>query len=328
MTAAEDTHHANDSNDDWAEEGRVSDTHHVLPPDLDHTPVPDEQVERAREVIRRSALVPFWTSRLTPTPRVLPDGTRQGKGGQPRTGVTVEGLLVAMLLVAIDRKAMHLGEFSAMLHHRISPAMRTELGILRPAPGLLADRASASTPRKTVSRAETLNATRQITRLFHAMLAPVDPSPFPKNKAITKAELNKIVRPMTADERRDRQDLLDYVTGRILEATWLMLPRPVRRAWKGSVGQDATFVATWSRGRRTKGPDSATDPDAGWYVRSGDHNDLTGIGGKHHPDGTPKAKFGYDAEIVVIGSDDPDDQRRFPFLSLGVRLHKPGHAPG
>ena len=40
-----------------------------------------------------------------------------------------------------------------------------------------------------------------------------------------------------------------------------------------SLGIDATPVRTFSRGRRTNGPELATDPDAGWYVREGDHRD-------------------------------------------------------
>ncbi|MEU6777369.1 hypothetical protein [Streptomyces sp. NPDC046759] len=38
-----------------------------------------------------------------------------------------------------------------------------------------------------------------------------------------------------------------------------------------SLGIDATPVRTFSRSRRTRGPELATDPDAGWYVREGDH---------------------------------------------------------
>jgi len=306
----------------------LSDTDHVLPPDLDHGPVDDAQVRRAMQVISRSGLVPFWTSRLTPTPLVLPDGTKVNKGGQPRTGINVLGLLVAMLLVAVDRKPMFLTEFTKMLHHRISPAMRW-WSILRDAPQRLADDAATASPAdKTAARREEHNALKQVDRLFHAMIAPVDPSPLPKNRIRTKAELHAKALPLTEQDRLDRQLLLDWVTGRLLEATWLMLPRGVRRAWKGSVGHDATFVATWARGHAKGSPNASTDPDASYYVRNGDHKAPDDIGGKHHPDGTPKSKFGYEAEITVIGADNPSDARRFPFLALGVRLHRPGFSPG
>lgn len=126
--------------------------------------------------------------------------------------------------------------------------------------------------------------------------------------------------PLTEQDRLDRQLLLDWVTGRLLEATWLMLPHGVRRAWKGSIGHDATFVATWDRGHATKSPNASTDPDAAWYMHKGDHKAPDDIGGKNHKDGTPKSKYGYEAEIAIAGADDPDDLRRFPFLAVGVRL--------
>lgn len=310
-------------------DGSLSDTDHVLPPDLDHGQVDDAQVRRAMEVIARSALVPFWTCRLAPTPRVLPNGTKVGKGGQPRTTLSVQGLLVGMLLVAVDRKAMYLTEFTKMIHHRISPVMRAELGVLREAPRRVGDdAATASRPDKAAALREERNALKQVDRLFHAMLAPIDPSPLRKNVVQTKKELYNKALPLTEQDRLDRQLLLDWVTGRLLEATWLMLPRGVRRAWKGSIGHDATFVATWARGHATNSPNASTDPDAAWYMRKGDHKAPDDIGGKHHKDGTPKSKYGYDAEIAIAGADDPDDLRGFPLLALGVRLHRPGFSPG
>ncbi|MGW7464965.1 hypothetical protein ACWGJT_09695 [Streptomyces xantholiticus] len=41
----------------------------------------------------------------------------------------------------------------------------------------------------------------------------------------------------------------------------------------GSLAVDATPVRTFARGRKANGPELATDPDAGWYVRDGDHRD-------------------------------------------------------
>lgn len=216
-----------------------------------------------------------------------------------------------------------------MLHHRLSDTIRTELGVTRTPWPVLGDELATATP--TVKRAaerHKKNAVKQVERLFWAMIDPVDPSPLPKNHVRTKAELARLAKPLTAQETADRQRLLDWATGRILEATWLMLHRRVRRAWKGSIGHDATFVSTWSRGRVPTSAWASTDPDAGWYVRNGDHKAPDDIGGRHHKDGTPKSKYGYDAEIAVVGADDPDDLRRFPLLAFGVRLHKPGHAPG
>lgn len=309
-------------------DGPVDDLHHDLPPDLSEAPLPDGQVERAIRVVRLTGLVPFFEDRLCPVPVRRPDGTVHSKGGRPRTAITVEALLVAMLLAAVEGKAMHVKTWSVLMHRRLSPAMRARLGVVREVPDSLDGSASAAPHVKTDDRHDRLAARKQVERLFHALIAPIDPSPLPKNKVLTKAELEKVAKPLTAAQVAERQDLLDWVTGRILEATFLLLPRPVRRAWKGSVGHDATYVGTWARGRAKKSKWASTDPDAGHYVRQGDHQAPDDIGGRYHKDGTPKSKFGYDCEIAVMGADDPDDARRFPYLAMGIRLHKPGFAPG
>ncbi|MFI1366862.1 hypothetical protein [Streptomyces griseochromogenes] len=91
-----------------------------------------------------------------------------------------------------------------------------------------------------------------------------------------------------------------------------------------SSGADATSVRTLSHGHRTNGPELATDPDAGWYAREGDHEDTdapvansmrlssaeqseakaSGTGKKTSP---RKYLFGYDAHLVEV----------LPALALG-----------
>ncbi|MFF4208827.1 hypothetical protein ACFYZE_05490 [Streptomyces sp. NPDC001796] len=123
-----------------------------------------------------------------------------------------------------------------------------------------------------------------------------------------------------------------------------------------SIGIDATPIRTFSRGRRSNGPELATDPDAGWYVRDGDHRDpdvpVADAMRPLPPARKGKAKipecqkktslrkkylFGYDAHLIVTrdaehdavlladGTPSPDV---LPSLVLGVSLDKPGHRPG
>jgi hypothetical protein len=128
-----------------------------------------------------------------------------------------------------------------------------------------------------------------------------------------------------------------------------------------SLGVDATPVRTFSRGRRTNGPELATDPDAGWYVREGDHRDPdTPVSdsmlpppppakkgkGKSSKGQTSKRKkktslkkkylFGYDAHLIVTRDAEHDavllddgtpNPEVLPALVLGVALDKPGHRP-
>ena len=110
------------------------------------------------------------------------------------------------------------------------------------------------------------------------------------------------------------------------------LPREVRRQWKGSAAVDDTVIPAFARPsrrekRKKKGVQPQTlrhsaDPDADWY-----HRDK-----QEGPDRDPEPKlsiWGYDASLVVTGSDDPDEPAAMPTLVLGMApLRKPGTRVG
>ena len=109
-----------------------------------------------------------------------------------------------------------------------------------------------------------------------------------------------------------------------------------------------TPIRTYAKGLRTTGPELATDPDAGWYVRTGDHRDPdTLTAGKTRKAGKAElgkkrdqisnAKFGYDATLAIARSpardgvplpDGSSDPRVGPAVVVGFILDKPGVAPG
>ncbi|MFF1367600.1 hypothetical protein [Streptomyces virginiae] len=129
------------------------------------------------------------------------------------------------------------------------------------------------------------------------------------------------------------------VTNRLVEA-FLAPARPhVEAVWGGPVAVDATPIRTFARGVATSDPHTATDPDAAWYVREGDHRDPSdppGGGAKRK-----KAKrlvYGFEATLVVTGetspgsrgysrNPNPDNEHRLPALVLAFTVHEPGHDP-
>ncbi|WP_281653369.1 hypothetical protein [Microbacterium aurum] len=58
----------------------------------------------------------------------------------------------------------------------------------------------------------------------------------------------------------------------LLHGTWMLLPRNVRRAYRGDVAFDATVVAAPARGRGKRSLFASSDPGAGWHRRDGDHD--------------------------------------------------------
>lgn len=196
-----------------------------------------------------------------------------------------------------------------------------------------------------------------VRRLFHAMREAMDPSPLPANKRLTREEAQRLAAEADPELLAAREHRLALFTEFVLDAS-VSPVRPLMEALTdGSLALDATPVRTYARGRKTGGPELATDPDAGWYVREGDHRDPDTIPtaeatrpadkpakrqppkqGRRKPSLKKKAKylFGYDAALAVtrdarhddvLLADNTPNPDVLPALVLGVSLDKPGHRP-
>ncbi len=208
-----------------------------------------------------------------------------------------------------------------VLFRRISATMREELGVPSP-PGQLDLRAQHAVYRNVRTR-------------LHALLELMDPSPTPKNRRLDPdtyaAHLARRQAVHTEEEWAERARRLEWFINEIIEMSIRALPRDVRRRWKGASAVDATVVPTFARPdrrlkrkRRGKAPSvlvHSADPDADWYVRNPT---------EANPDGeADRAYWGYEASLIVSGSDDPSQPQTFPSLVVGMAtLHKPGRHPG
>ncbi|MFD8501291.1 hypothetical protein ACFV2L_00860 [Streptomyces sp. NPDC059687] len=226
-----------------------------------------------------------------------------------------------------------------ILYFRITPSMRTLLGV-----------------REYEDHDQGFEAAYAVVRrLFHAMKEAMNPSPLPPNGHLSREEAQALVSAADVDDLAERERRLALFTEFLLDASVRPLHSLLSELAEVSLGVDATPIRAFSRGRRTNGPEFATDPDAGWYVREGDHRD---------PDATPsdamqpsppakkgKAKasksktkyssrkkylFGYDAHLIVTRDAEHDavllddgtpNPEVLPALVLGAALDKPGHRP-
>ncbi len=81
---------------------------------------------------------------------------------------------------------------------------------------------------------------------------------------------------------------------------------------------DATVVPVFGkRGTSKRSERVPIDPDAGWYVREGDHRD--GEDKKYR-----KSAWGYEATLVTMVTNDPAENALFPRLILAIGFGKPG----
>ncbi|MEV5573431.1 hypothetical protein AB0L06_25595 [Spirillospora sp. NPDC052269] len=252
--------------------------------------------------------------------------------GRPRL-CTVEGLLVGLTLACRHSGGtVHLNRATDILHWGTSERWRTRFGVPERPDNLHGFEAGYAVVR----------------RLFHQILAAIDPSPLPKNQRLARAEADQILAAADQQQLQANERRLVRITNQVIEGSLSCVRNRLDDIWDGSLGLDATFTATFARGTATRGPVTSTDPDAGWYVRTGDHSDPDLPGTPARP-GPPrreprrgrrrdaKTGFGYDAALAIArnphhqqapqprGCGDPD---RLPALVMGMKLSKPGHDPG
>jgi hypothetical protein len=226
--------------------------------------------------------------------------------GRPRQ-LRVRCLLVALLVLALDDRPLHLKAATRLLFCQISEHWRDRLGI----------KGEAGTKKSFLARY------RQVRYLFHLAVSVIDPSVEQKNRVVTQDELVAMRQDLSDAERAVRRARLEDVVARLVEASVRVAGDDELAAFDGSAGLDATVTPLFSRGPSKRAGTSASDPDGGWYVREGDHREIQGPGGKK----LRKLYWALEATIVTMGRP-PGSEPLHPNLVLAVCLTRPGEDPG
>jgi hypothetical protein len=226
--------------------------------------------------------------------------------GRPRQ-IKVRAVLVALLLLAIDDRPLHIKAATKLLFCRLPGPWRAELGITAEATG----------------RKAFLARYRQARYLFGLVLALVDPSAEPKGRALPGKELAARRKKLSEAEVARRQAALEKLLADLLEASVKVCSEGELAGFDGSVGLDATPVPLWSRGPSVRRGTCASDPDGGWYVREADQREGIGPQARKYP----KIYWALEATIVTMGRP-PGTVPACPNLALGLVLGRPGEDPG
>jgi len=226
--------------------------------------------------------------------------------GRRRT-LSVRALLVALLLLAIDDRPLHLKAATRLLYCALSAHWRTTLGVV----------GEAGTKKSLLARY------RCVRYLFHLVTSVMDPSKETKNRVIDQGALDALAKELSQAEVVLRRERLESVVGDLLEASVKVCTEEELARFDGSVGLDATVVPLYSRGPSSRAGTSASDPDGGWYVREGDHRDVIGPKGKK----LRKLFWANEATIVAMGRA-PGALPAHPNLILAACLTRPGEDPG
>ena len=256
--------------------------------------VSDERVAFAAGLIDRSGKAPVIEAALARTT------------GRPRP-LPVRAVLTALLCLALDDRALFLTDATPLLFQQISAASRAMLGV----PG------TAAGPRGFLA------AYRRLRYCFHAIMSVMDPSPLPKNRRLTEADLKARTQKMTPGQTQAARARLEAFINALIQASISALTQDERAAFDGAVALDATPVPLFSRGPSRRTGLAASDPDGGWYVREGDHRECEDDKGK------PLRKISWALEATIATTARPPGAApACPNLAIGLALARPGEDPG
>jgi hypothetical protein len=226
--------------------------------------------------------------------------------GRPRP-LPVRAVLTALLCLALDDRPLFLTEVTRLLFCQFSGTSRRMLGV---------------TGAITTQRAF-LAAYRRVRYCFGAIRSVMDPSPLPKNRRLSQADLTVRTRPMTPGQAEAARGRLEAFLNALLEASIWVLAGDERAAFDGCTGLDATPVPLFSRGPSRRAGLCASDPDGGWYVREGDHRE------REDDKGRPLRKICWALEATIATmARPPGAPPAHPDLAIGLALARPGEDPG
>ncbi len=216
-------------------------------------------------------------------------------------------MLTALLCLAPDDRPLVLTDATRLLFCQLSGTSRRLLGVPGTAPTEQAFQ----------------NAYRRVRYCFGAICSAMDPSPLPKNRRLSHADLTARTRPMTPGQAEAARGRLEAFINSLTEASISVLTSDEHAAYDGCTGLDATPVPLFSRGPSQRAGLSASDPDGGWYVREGDHREREDDKGK------PLRKIAWALEATIATTARPPGAPpAHPDLATGLALARPGEDPG
>ena len=245
------------------------------------------------------------------------DDQTTGRARNPQ--VSERAILVGLLLLASEHRALWISSLAEVFQYRLTPTSRALLGLSAATDGIAGD---YSRPERWLGH--TKNA-------FHRMLALMDPFPHDRSRALTSTEVQAALDGHDSIREEKMKTRLDEFTNGFLQMAFMQQPLHLRHPTSridisvGHIFIESPTTTGFARktlaakvaaeagaapGALQRGP---TDVFAGWGLRDWTKSD-SGFA------------WGWTANIAVRVDSECPDLRRFPIIAIGATLSLPNVA--
>ena len=275
-----------------------------------------------RNMVAASALTGWFDKHLAERKQTLNPDT---KAGRPRD-ITVEAILVAWFMGKFTKQSFSHTETARFLLSTLNDEQRTSLGV----PLVQRDPTAAPMTVDQRTRLDKDAVARRICRLSMQMDDLINPSEYNQPRSRIDVAQKKTLRrtDVTPKELASAQARLDWVTLQIASLPIKMMPRWLRRQYKGDCCIDDTPLRLASRKQTDR---VAWDITGGLYIRTKPTNDKDAKKTKTKGKGKDKGKVKYkeiiksfqahDAALVIACDATEGPKQYFPAIPIGVTLH-------
>lgn len=154
-----------------------------------------------------------------------------------------------------------------------------------------------------------------------------------RGRTMTGEQFDELLAWRKPDRREQRQRRIDWFCNELVDGSVKLAGKHLQ-SWKGNTAIDATFVPVSGKAGKVKVTKPGcsrweirtTNPDAGWYQRTGRDSDHAGEDSKG---GRKKStQYGWELEVSTMIPNRPghiDDE--LPLLIRAIAFHKPGEIP-
>ncbi|WP_411700976.1 hypothetical protein [Conyzicola sp.] len=243
------------------------------------------------------------------------------RGGRPRV-LDDRAILIACMLLRADESPMHITGMANIFRCRLDDDARTWLGL---------DHVKDT----GVLEQDQIRWLNRTWRSFHNVLDTMDAWPGPR-KLLNREERIELLSMRERNDARRKQERIDWFSNAMLEMTFRMQPRDVRRAWGGALSVDQTAISAQSQRGRSKNVAGTRDeeirynadgtekhklvlePDADYYLRK-----LGKVDG-----GQPEYFWAYTVDIVIQAAAKAGVKAKHPLLAMSVGVSRPNQDIG